>query len=444
MCGLTGYAGKDSKTNGDVFNTLLVLDSLRGIDSTGVAAIPNVGEPMIVKEVGSPYQLMDSKSYDKALTKVNRAVIGHNRATTSGGTSRKNAHPFENDTLIGAHNGTLIGKHRLLDSSKFQVDSENLYYHIDQKGLKDALSQAQGAWSLVWWDKQLDTLNFLRNNQRPMFKTWSLDHSTLFWASEAWMLSIALSRVGVKHTDIVETEVDKHYSYHISQGGVISKPYLTDAPGTYWEPQTQSKWSGYQYQQQQKPQRAVNYGENSKKDIPEGNVVDLTKKLLEVKNTTPDLTYQHDTLVFLEILEKTTDQYGAPYYVCFDDKNPSVSIRLYTSHKETDKTGALIECNISGVRYSEKQGNLHVSYYKVVHSSVKMIEDGVTDAVEYFIDSKGNKLDATSWDVRHGECACCTGVVNPRFDFRFTTDGSAICHECVSDIAVSKYISFVK
>ena len=79
-----------------VLRTLLILDSLRGEDSTGIASIKKVGGDVIVaKSLGDPYQLFDSKSFDRALKASSKAIIGHNRYATTGAILTKNAHPFD-------------------------------------------------------------------------------------------------------------------------------------------------------------------------------------------------------------------------------------------------------------------------------------------------------------------------------------------------------------
>ena len=333
LCGIVVVAGESTKQNHNVLETLLILDQLRGIDSTGIAAIPRGDfDVNIAKEVGNAFDLMGTKGYFNAMNCATRAIIGHNRSATSGTIIQENAHPFENDSVVGVHNGTLTSKWRLLDPALFKVDSENLYHHMDKKGLKNTLDNLQGAWSLVWWDKLDETLNFLRNDQRPMFKAWSLDHKSMYAASERWMLSVALSRNNVKHTDIVETEVDQHYSYHISKEGAISKPHMSAAPSTYRGYVTQSyqgKWYGNHTAQQTQQTQA-----SSSQSV--------------AKQSVADNRYEGRFDTEIEVIAKTTDCFGGEYYVCLDALFPGHSIRLYVNRKdEADLTGKMITCKIS-------------------------------------------------------------------------------------------------
>lgn len=422
MCGIVCVAGESTKQNDNVLETLLILDQLRGIDSTGVAVIPRGDfDVNIAKEVGNAFDLMSTKGFFNAMNCATRAIIGHNRSATSGTIIQENAHPFENDSIVGVHNGTLTSKWRLLDQALFKVDSENLYHHMDKKGLKDTLDNLQGAWSLVWWDKLDETLNFLRNDQRPMFKAWSLDHKSLYAASESWMLSVALARHGVKHTEITSTEVDQHYSYHISKEGAISKPRMSAAPSTYRGYVTQScqgKWYGNNNVQQTQQTQA-----SSSQSVAKKSVVDNR--------------YEGRFDTQIEVIAKTKDCFGGEYYVCLDALYPGHSIRLYINRKdEADLTGKMITCNIAPVSYIEGSR----SYYKVSASTVTVVPE--PQGEEYFTDHKGNKLKADIWHLRYGYCAACSGVVNPRFAFRFVANTpEAICHECAADEAVQQMIA---
>ena len=165
MCGIVGQAGNLTIKTDAVFKTLLILDALRGIDSTGVAAIAKDNTDRIVKGVGDPYCLFDNRRYNEVMSRANHILIGHNRYATQGSVSRKNAHPFEFTELIGVHNGTLKSKHKLLDSRNFDVDSENLYHHMNEKGLDDLCItwKGHGHWSGITGIKTVSTSCVTRN-----------------------------------------------------------------------------------------------------------------------------------------------------------------------------------------------------------------------------------------------------------------------------------------
>jgi hypothetical protein len=113
-----------------------------------------------------------------------------------------NAHPIEYDHIIGAHNGTLdqASWDRLETAigEKFPVDSQALIAAIAKLGVKDAIELCTegrdthtGAWSLTWFDKTDNSINFLRNKHRPLWIAHAKDFRRLLWASEWWMLEAA-------------------------------------------------------------------------------------------------------------------------------------------------------------------------------------------------------------------------------------------------------------
>lgn len=139
--------------------------------------------------VGTPEVLLDTKSYDRNIDVADtKVLIGHCRAKTFGAVNRANAHPFEHSHIIGVHNGTLDKDYGLPQRRDFDVDSDWLFWHMSQHGVRETVSIIEGAWALNWWDDQSKTLNFLRNDQRPLFFTHSENMKTMYWASEAWML----------------------------------------------------------------------------------------------------------------------------------------------------------------------------------------------------------------------------------------------------------------
>lgn len=207
MCGLVGcygnYLSVDAKK---IFSTLLYLDVYRGLDSTGVAMIdkPNdKGEDnvSIHKCLGGPWNLfLNDEKFDKKGDEIKaygiRALIGHNRACTWGEVNIDNAHPFDIGDIVGAHNGTLHDT-TLKDLpyyNEYNVDSQVLFAHIHEVGIEQAYKDIGGAMALTWYDRYYDSMNILRNSQRPLHCCFASDNETFFWASEEWMLRSAFMR----------------------------------------------------------------------------------------------------------------------------------------------------------------------------------------------------------------------------------------------------------
>lgn len=215
MCGIVAAFGDISIKVEQAFKQMLIMDSVRGLDSTGVAVIDRNGDVSVIKEVGNPFYLLDSDLFDKAMRGSHKGLIGHNRAATTGKILRKNAHPFEFSDVVGVHNGTLSNKWELPGHIAFDTDSEALYNHLNEHGAEETINKCLGAWSLVWYDKVNDEANFLRNAERPMCFAFSKDKKTLFLASEMWMIIAACARNGIEMEEVYSTEIDVQYSYEI-------------------------------------------------------------------------------------------------------------------------------------------------------------------------------------------------------------------------------------
>ena len=216
---------------------MLHFDVLRGEDSTGLCAVHKVYgqgnpvfEPKVYKSVGLPQDLYDD--HPEVFVKDEYApvgvvcLMGHNRYKTQGEVNVDNAHPFEFDNLIGAHNGTLVmnSLKELNGYGVHDVDSKIIFNHLSDTGnLQEVWDKANGAMALTWWDKQTNTLKIVRNGQRTLFYCYSHGGTTMFWASEGWMLQVALTRAGIQHSKIESFDINKLYTFTQGAGVKIVK-----------------------------------------------------------------------------------------------------------------------------------------------------------------------------------------------------------------------------
>lgn len=442
MCGLVGVAGTVLPRDEKVLKTLLTLDALRGIDSTGIAVIPRNGVVKMAKEVGNPYNLFETKSYDKALMGAHRAIIGHNRWATQGGVNKFNAHPFEFKTLVGAHNGTLKNKWKLDDHKDFDVDSENLYHHIEKNGIRDALDIIEGAWALVWWDKVKESINFLRNKERPLWLCVNVEKTCIYWASEMWMLKVALSREGVKHEDCFELTEDMHHSMHIGSNAALEKFTVVpmEARAVPFEYQG---YYGNSFLAQHHKAKAENKATEEAKNQ---RVVPITTKR---KTLTLKDSYVGSQGKQIEVYSRSVDQFGARYFDCFDLEDESRDLRLYyTSNPDNITLGTLITGDI-GTMLEDVDGCI---CYKIVSSSVKVIERSHEEAYDQKVDEdsemlyatyKGHLLNMRGWMQLHGTCDNCSGPVTPQEDYKFLKTGEIFCEFCASDVALAACVNFL-
>lgn len=236
MCGLVGVAGDLYGQDVQFFREALYADGLRGFHSTGAALVATGkhGYTALHKKVGSPLHLLGEQQFQRDLSPSKSVLLGHNRHATVGEHSVANAHPFRHGTIVGAHNGTLSPgwQRKLPDSDKFGTDSETLYNAIAHYGLEDAIGSVEGAWALTWYDRANNTINFLRNEERPLFYCFSANGKALYWASESYMLRWLLDRNHIDRGEVFKLNPDKHVSYTVpNTGQTFGEPRVVEVKG---------------------------------------------------------------------------------------------------------------------------------------------------------------------------------------------------------------------
>jgi glucosamine 6-phosphate synthetase-like amidotransferase/phosphosugar isomerase protein len=215
MCGLVGVAGNISVKEEGVFKRLLELDTVRGPHSTGVLGVSTRGDANIIKKVGTPWDLYQHKQFDEMMRGSFCVLMGHNRWATKGKINSYNAHPFEHGHIFGAHNGTLRNQSLLPDYKEFEVDSDNIFYSMSILGVDQTVNKLSGAFALTWYDAEAQMMNFIRNEERPLIMCESEDKRTVFWASERWMLEVALGLAGIKYREPFQPKPGQLFSYPI-------------------------------------------------------------------------------------------------------------------------------------------------------------------------------------------------------------------------------------
>jgi hypothetical protein len=213
--------GAGSSAKDTAFMQLLHVDVLRGADSTGIAFISKKGKPQVIKEVGLPGNVMNNKQFLPLVRRHNIALLGHNRAATKGEVDKANAHPFVHPPIVGTHNGTLVSTFDLEDAKEFGTDSEAIFYNIALHGVDATYEKLNGAAGLAFWDMREKSLNLVTNGQRPIYFTMADKDSTVFYASEDWMLKGVLARCKIDHDKVYKLNPHYLFTFERAAGGVV-------------------------------------------------------------------------------------------------------------------------------------------------------------------------------------------------------------------------------
>jgi hypothetical protein len=211
MCGIVGFI-TDEKAAGAyvrkkfLINALLA-DVVRGDDGTGIFMVKRDAakdEKADWAKIGADAgAFIRSNVFTERLGQgkpadMYRAVIGHNRAATTGVVSTANSHPFQEGPITLVHNGTLTSMYGLpkgkSDLKDVDVDSHIITHNLATHTVEEVVAKLDGAYALVWHDARDQSVNIIRNDKRPLHLMKVACENTLLLASEATMLEWLVTR----------------------------------------------------------------------------------------------------------------------------------------------------------------------------------------------------------------------------------------------------------
>lgn len=208
MCGIAGVVRpKDSKFDlrhaRSLFEEIMLQSQIRGKDSSGLAVVQ---EDLIdvYKDMVQAKELLKDQLARTILDKLHSQfiAIGHSRMETNGSFyMNHNNQPVIKDGCVVIHNGIVVNDQDVWTKlpglkREFEVDTEvicsALSFHIQRakevkKGVKEALSLFEGAWSVAVLFESIDGL-LLATNTGSLYTLEDPVNNVLFFASEKTFL----------------------------------------------------------------------------------------------------------------------------------------------------------------------------------------------------------------------------------------------------------------
>lgn len=243
MCGIFGYISPKNiernkiKNLDDIINDMFFLNSLRGTHGAGFfqGTAADEGNPEIHKAAMPGIYFPYTQEVIAAIRKSKDKdfFVGHNRFATHGKKDESdNCHPFNEGDITLVHNGVLQSPYSI-NQKLFDVDSQAAAYSFNARDdWKETINHCEGAYAFVWYDNLNKTLNFYRNEQRPMYFIKATNGMT-FFASEWEMLLLALNRNEHKTDITFDTKSIEALPVHVKKSyDVVNDVWLEDEQHT--------------------------------------------------------------------------------------------------------------------------------------------------------------------------------------------------------------------
>ena len=233
MCGIVGYiTDKDQYLVTDLrryIQQALMADTLRGDDATGVFyaahkwknpdTVEGRAAGFLKNNVPGP-EFVEDAAFKELLRDVHmmRAMVGHNRSATIGSNTSGNAHPFREGPITLVHNGTAYNTGDMpgggMAALKVAVDSHAITHNLALHSVDEVISKINGGFALVWHDARDDTINMIRNSERPLHMAQIKNKSAVIFASEGEMLHWIASRSNIPIMPIYTPKPGMLFKFH--------------------------------------------------------------------------------------------------------------------------------------------------------------------------------------------------------------------------------------
>jgi glucosamine 6-phosphate synthetase-like amidotransferase/phosphosugar isomerase protein len=248
MCGHIGIVNREkvlmnSEKLLKFFYQGLYCDAVRGQHGTGICAVESDGTYRMFKRALNSSDFLELATTKKIISdNDNVFLMGHNRHATHGSHITENTHPFVNSNVTLFHNGTLTSHNSLNAKKTFSVDSDaisHLLAHSDNKA--KSLEELKGAYALVWYDDEDESINFARNSDRTFYLGSIKGSNSLVYASEEGLINWLATRNGIEIDRIEPLEVGKLVSIYLDP----TKELKVDSFTPYVTPTTIYSGSSY-------------------------------------------------------------------------------------------------------------------------------------------------------------------------------------------------------
>jgi predicted glutamine amidotransferase len=425
MCGIVAVIGDLGKTQRSVLSQLIYADTFRGADSTGIASLSFQHNVRTYKKAVPGPDFLDFKRADQLMFGL--GAIAHNRWATKGAINTTNAHPFTHGPFTGVHNGTLRRQSLLPDWKDFDVDSENIFHAFNKIGVEETIATLSGAYALMWFKEDEKTVNFIRNEERPLSYSVSKDKKHVYVASEGKMLAWILDRNKVAHLGIHTCKPHVLHTFEVpSSGKAIGKVRRKTLKHYIPPPVTNiNPVSRIPYMKGTAPTGIYQFLDK-----------DLDFQIGEVK--VGKGYYERDYLTLLPVEDITVD--GRDIEVRLIDS------RLFDELLREKKEGAWVRARTA--KFPDNTG--YPKHIVVVSDSIVVFdpdveeEDGADDGSDFQFHEgfEGAILSDEEWtEATKQGCSWCTSPIVESAKNIFIDEKEFICEGCAEFPTVQEYIN---